>query len=47
MSAQPPVEALSVYIPYKENIIDFSHQHSISSGQNIEVALPLLSHEQS
>ena len=45
MFAQPFMEALSVHVPHKENIINFSHQHSTSSGQNIEVALPLPSHE--
>jgi shikimate 5-dehydrogenase len=43
MSAQPLVEALSVHVPHKENIIDFFSQHSTSSGQNIEVAMPLIS----
>ena len=32
MSAQPLVEVLSVHVPHKENIIDFSPQHSTSRG---------------
>jgi hypothetical protein len=32
MYVWPLVEALSVHVPHKENIFDFSHQHSTSSG---------------
>ena len=32
MSAQPPMKALLVYVPHKENIFDFSPQHSTSRG---------------
>ena len=32
MSTQPLVEVLLVHVPYKENIIDFSPQHSTSRG---------------
>ena len=32
MYVRPLVEALLVHVPHKENIVDFSHQHSTSSG---------------